>query len=113
MEPANLVILVLFFGVMYLTLIRPQKKRQAEHQQLIKSATVGDEVVTIGGLHGQIVARDDDSVDLQVSADGTILRFESAAIRRRVTDVPAAPAEEPSEVEEPAELEASDEDASA
>ncbi len=42
----------LLIGVFYFMLIRPQKKRAEQHRSLIESVGVGDEVVTIGGLHG-------------------------------------------------------------
>lgn len=84
MDPSFLILLA-FFGVMYLLLIRPQQKRQREHRELISSVTVGSDVITIGGLHGTVDAVDDDTVDLTVSADGTVLRFQRSAIAKVVT----------------------------
>ncbi|MBW3657656.1 MAG: preprotein translocase subunit YajC [Actinobacteria bacterium] len=83
---ASFLILLAFFGVMYLLMIRPQQKRQREHQQMISSVTVGTDVVTIGGLHGTVTALDEDTVDLTVSADGTLLRFQRSAIAKVVSD---------------------------
>lgn len=84
MDPSFLILLA-FFGVMYLLLIRPQQKRQREHRELIDSITVGADIVTIGGLHGTVTAVDDDTVDLTVSSDGTLLRFQRSAIAKVVT----------------------------
>ncbi|MBA7592191.1 Sec translocon accessory complex subunit YajC [subsurface metagenome] len=49
-----LIFVVLIFGLMYFVLIRPQRKRQKEHQQLIEELKRGDRVVTAGGIHGVI-----------------------------------------------------------
>jgi len=45
---------ILIFVIMYMILIRPQQKRNKEHQELVKRLKAGDEVVTAGGLHGRI-----------------------------------------------------------
>lgn len=87
----SLLIFALFGVVLYFLLIRPQRKRQQEQQKLVQSLAVGADVVTIGGLHGTVEELGDDWVDLVVSGDGTVLRFQRQAIARRV-DAPA-PAE--------------------
>ncbi|MBW3663944.1 MAG: preprotein translocase subunit YajC [Actinobacteria bacterium] len=86
MESAGgLIVLALFMVVMYLLMIRPQQKRQREHQQLISELDVGADVVTIGGLHGRIEAVGDDYFDLLVNPD-VVLRFQKSAIARTVTE---------------------------
>lgn len=49
-----IVLMVLMFGVFYFILIRPQVKRQREHQEVLNKLDVGDMVVTRGGLIGKI-----------------------------------------------------------
>jgi preprotein translocase subunit YajC len=80
----TLIIFALFIGLLYFLLIRPQQKRQKEHQQMLDSLHRGEEVVTIGGLHGRVDALADDHVDLEVT-DDLILRFQRQAIARKVT----------------------------
>ena len=63
-------------AVMYFFMIRPQQKKINNFRN---SLTVGQAVVTIGGLHGTIKAMDDTTVTLHV-ATGVDLRFEKAAI---------------------------------
>lgn len=75
--------LVLIFVVMYFLLIRPQQKRSQEQQKLVASLEPGDEVVTIGGIFGDIVEVDDGEVILEVY-DGTQMRFLRSAIARKV-----------------------------
>lgn len=76
----SLVLLVVAF---YFLLIRPQVKRQKEQQQLMASLSVGDRVVTIGGMYGTIVALADDTVDLKV-AEGVVVTYARSAIARKV-----------------------------
>ena len=47
-----LVVIVVFF---YFILIRPQKKKEKELKNMIAALKVGDEVATVGGIHGKIV----------------------------------------------------------
>ena len=50
----------LIFVVMYLLLIRPQRKKQKEHEQLLKDLKKGDRVITSSGMFGVIFAIDDE-----------------------------------------------------
>jgi preprotein translocase subunit YajC len=52
--------MALIFVVMYLLLIRPQRKKQKEHDLLLKELKKGDRVVTSGGMFGTIFAIDDE-----------------------------------------------------
>ena len=56
----SLVMLVLMFVVFYFILIRPQKKKEKELKNMLAALKVGDEVATIGGIHGKIVRIKDD-----------------------------------------------------
>ncbi len=57
---AMIVWLGLIFVMMYFLLIRPQRKKQKEHQKLLGELRKGDRVVTTGGMFGTIFAIDDD-----------------------------------------------------
>lgn len=63
---------LLFFAIMavafYFLFIRPQRKRQAQIQEVQDSLTVGMDVRTIGGIHGRIVEVEDDAVVIEVEA---------------------------------------------
>lgn len=76
---ASLIFLVLFMGVFYLFLIRPQQRRMKEHQELIASVEPGDDILTNGGLYGTIVAIDGQIAELEV-ADGITVRIARSAI---------------------------------
>ena len=62
----SFIFLGLMIAVFYLFIIRPQRKRQREQQELSSSLEVGHQVRTIGGIQGRILSADDDSVVLQV-----------------------------------------------
>jgi len=74
--------LVLIFGVFYLFIYRPQKKREQEHQDMISSLERGDKIVTAGGIHGTVQRIDDDSILAQVDSKGTKLRFDKESVSR-------------------------------
>ena len=61
--------LILLIVAMYFLLIRPQKKREKEVNNMRANLHVGDEIVTIGGICGKIVKTKDESIVIQVGAD--------------------------------------------
>lgn len=83
----QLAIFAVFGLALWFLLIRPQQKRQKEQQALLSKLEPGQDVVTVGGLHGMIDAVGDDWVDLQVDQDGTVLRYTRQAIASITTPV--------------------------
>ena len=88
---------IVFF---YFFLIRPQKKQEKEANNMRNSLEVGDEVVTIGGIIGQIVSIKGDTVTITTSKDRNKIRFLKTAIREvtvkanaPIEDAPEAAAE--------------------
>ena len=77
----------LIFVVFYLLLIRPQRKKQKEHEQLLRELKKGDKVVTTGGMFGTIFAIDDkrNRVVLKLG-DDTKMEFLKSAIAARVDE---------------------------
>lgn len=71
--------LVIVMAIFYFILIRPQLKRQKQHQGMLSSLAKGDKVITTGGIHGVIVGLKDDVVVLKV-ADTTKLEVSKTAI---------------------------------
>ena len=66
--------------LMYFIMIRPQQKKQKEEQKMRNNLRVGDELTTIGGIKGRVVAIKDDTVTIETSNDRTKIVFEKAAI---------------------------------
>ena len=80
---ANLVPLLLLGLLFYVLLIRPQRNRQRQAQQLLSQVSPGDQVVTTAGLYGTVAEVAGDSVSLEVSP-GVRMRFVKGAISRIV-----------------------------
>jgi preprotein translocase subunit YajC len=95
---ANLIFLAFLIVIFYFMLIRPQKRRVEQHRRLISSISVGDEIVTIGGIYGIVGRMGDDDVELEISP-GTTIRVVKSAIARRVTE-DVEPGESPATTEE-------------
>lgn len=72
---------ILMIVVFYFLLIRPQRKKDKENKEMLASITVGDNITTIGGIYGKIVAIKDDVVTIEVGSDKVKLVFERWAIR--------------------------------
>jgi len=69
MGGAGLLVIIVAFGFLYLVLIRPQKRRQLAQQQMLKQLHVGDEVLTAGGIYGEIVGVADDEVTVRIAPE--------------------------------------------
>jgi preprotein translocase subunit YajC len=64
----NLLFLVAMVAIFWFLFIRPQRKRMKQQQDLQTSISLGDDVQTIGGIHGRIVEVGDETVVIEVEA---------------------------------------------
>jgi preprotein translocase subunit YajC len=87
------IVLLLLFVVMWFLLIRPQRQQQKRHQEMLGALKVGDEVVTSGGIYGEVVQLDTERVMLEVDDDVRI-----AVARRAIASI--IPPEELKRLEE-------------
>jgi preprotein translocase subunit YajC len=71
--------LILLFVVFYFVAIRPQRKRQKEHEKMMGELSKGDEVATIAGVLGKVNKLEDNYVVLQV-ADNVEMKFQKHAV---------------------------------
>ncbi|HSI97166.1 MAG TPA: preprotein translocase subunit YajC [Gaiellaceae bacterium] len=62
-----LIVMVLLLVVMWALMIRPQRQRQREHQTMIDSAGVGDDILTTGGIYGTITRAEDDDLVVELA----------------------------------------------
>ncbi len=87
----TILMMVVLFAIVYFFMIRPQSKKQKEIQKFRNSLQVGQEVVTIGGVHGVIKSIDetDNTVMLEI-ATGTKVKFEKSAIMPNAAAAQAA-----------------------
>ena len=77
-----LLVMGLFFVVMYFMLIRPQQKKQKEHQAMLSKIAAGDEVVTAGGILGKVVEVGDQFLTIEIADNVRIKvqRFQVASL---------------------------------
>lgn len=80
----SLIFLAAMIGIFYFLIIRPQRTRAKAQRELSQSLQLGDEVRTVGGIHGTVVSLDDDSVVLRLE-EGRI-RVSRRAIGSRAGD---------------------------
>ena len=76
--------IIAMFAVMWFFIIRPAQKRQKSTAEMQRNLKRGDQIVTVGGLHGKIDAVDDQTIFVVV-ADGTRLQFERVAVGRVIS----------------------------
>ncbi|MBU6080645.1 MULTISPECIES: preprotein translocase subunit YajC [Allobacillus] len=72
--------IVLFIVLFWFILIRPQQKRQKQVREMQNNLQKGDEIVTIGGMHGRIHALDEGTIVLEVN-DGNKLTYDRTSVR--------------------------------
>jgi len=74
-----IVLLVVFFFIFYFIAIRPQSKQRRQHQEMLDMLKKGDEVLTVGGIHGTVAGITENWIELEV-AKRTRIRFIKRAI---------------------------------
>jgi len=86
---------ILIFAVFYVIVIRPQQKKLADQEKMIKALQRGDRVVTSGGIYGKIAKLEgDDQVHLEI-ADGVIIKISRSSIQGlEAKPQPVSPASE-------------------
>ena len=80
----SLLPIILLFVVFYFFMIRPEKKRKKQTEDMRNSLSVGDEIVTIGGLMGKIVHVTDKSITFETGEDRVRIEVTKWAISNKV-----------------------------
>jgi preprotein translocase subunit YajC len=78
-DPIMIIMMVGMFAFMYFFIIRPQRKRQKEHQNLIGALAKGDEIVLTSGLLGRVVKVDENYVVVE-TGNNIELKFQKIAV---------------------------------
>lgn len=79
---ALLIQMVLIFGIIYVLIILPQRREQKRHREMVAALERGDQVVTTGGLVGEIVQVRDDLLVLKTGEVRVVV--ERARVARKV-----------------------------
>ena len=77
--------LVGMFALMYFMMIRPQKKRQKEEQEMRNAVEVGDEITTIGGICGKVVIVKEQHLIIETGADRNRMQITRWAVQQNNT----------------------------
>jgi len=78
-----LILFAVFGAIFYFMLIRPQRKRQAKMNELISGLKRSDNVITAGGIHGEIDSIGDEAAVL-VLEDGAKIKIAKSSIIRKI-----------------------------
>ncbi|NLL36896.1 MAG: preprotein translocase subunit YajC [Fretibacterium sp.] len=84
--------LAIFILIFYFFIIRPQRKRQKQHEALIGGITRGDQIITIGGFFGTVREVRDDTFLIELAEGVRVRILKSAVQTKKSTTPPAAPA---------------------
>ena len=82
---SSIIMIVLMIAIFYFFMIRPQQKRQKEEKQFRDSLQKGQQIVTIGGMHGKVVDVKETTVVIEVAHDVRI-EMETASIAMSVVN---------------------------
>lgn len=90
-----ILIYVALFAVLYFVLIRPNSKKKKQEQEMRNNIGIGDDVTTIGGIVGRVVAvkEDEDSFIIETGSDRVKMKFKKWAISS--VDTPKDPSSQP------------------
>jgi len=80
-------VIVALFALLWLLVLRPQRRRQAEQLQMQDTLDVGQEVITAGGIRGQVRRLDEEVLELEIAPD-VVVRLDRRAVAAVVRDEP-------------------------
>ena len=84
-ESGMFFVMIIIFAIFYFLLIRPQAKRQKEHQKMLTDLKRGDRIITSGGIYGTIVGLTDEIIHLRI-ADKVKITVSKSAVSGLVTE---------------------------
>lgn len=82
MDYTIIIVYIAIFAALYFFMIRPNSKKKKQEQELKKNIDIGDDITTIGGICGKVVAvrEEDEEIIVETGADRTKLRFKKWCI---------------------------------
>ena len=82
---SSIILMVALVAVMYFLMIRPQRKRQKEEQEMRSSIEIGDEIITIGCIVGKVVKIREEDIVIETGTDRVKMRLQRWAVNTNVT----------------------------
>lgn len=83
---SSLLPLVALFAIFYFLVIRPQQNQAKKHKEMVSSLKKGDKVITNGGLIGEVVKAEDDSIKLKLNDEGVTVKISRDFIAKKIDE---------------------------
>ena len=99
----SFLVVIVVLALVWVVLLVPQRRRQRTHMAMQDSVGVGDEIITAGGIHGEIVSDEGETLQIEIAPEVvvTLDRRAVAAVARDLDE--PEPADEPDELGEASE----------
>ena len=88
--------IIIAFAFLYFVMVRPQKRRQLETQRMLNDLKVGDEIITAGGMYGEVTKLGEEDVTVRIAPE-----LEVRVARRAVAGVTQPELEADAEIDRP------------
>ena len=88
--------IIIAFAFLYFVMVRPQKRRQLQTQRMLNDLKVGDEIITAGGMYGEVTRLGEDDVTVRIAPE-----LEVRVARRAVAGVTQRELEVDAETDRP------------
>ncbi|CAA6808448.1 MAG: Preprotein translocase subunit YajC (TC 3.A.5.1.1) [uncultured Sulfurovum sp.] len=75
--------LIFLFAIFYFLIIRPQQKQQKEHKAMLEALEKGDNILTNGGLHAEVLKVEEDFIKIKLN-DNTVVKLEKSFVTKKV-----------------------------
>lgn len=108
-----IIYIIALMALLYFLMIRPQKKHQDKHKQMLNNLKINDRILTVGGITGYVRELTDDYIYVEI-ADGLVVEFNRQYVATVLQDEAAeeddedVPAEDAEEIETVAQIEAAE-----
>ena len=83
---SSLLPLVALFAIFYFLVIRPQQNQVKKHKEMLAALKKGDKIVTNGGLIGEIVKVDEDSIKVKLNDEGVTVKVAREFIAKKINE---------------------------
>ena len=83
---SSLLPLVALFAIFYFLVIRPQQNQAKKHKEMLSASKKGDKVITNGGLIGEVVKAEEDSIKLKLNDEGVTVKIAREFIAKKIDE---------------------------
>jgi len=78
--------LVALFAIFYFLVIRPQQKQAKKHTEMVAALKKGDKIITNGGLIGEVVKTEEDSIKVKLNDEGVMVKIVRESIAKKINE---------------------------